>query len=215
MRVDHLVWYCSDLSAGERHFADCMDHQPAFSGTHPREGTRNSLLSLGEATYLEILAPDPAQDRAVLDSELAALPGPGLYHWAIGGIDLEQVRDRALATGCACSDIVAGGRALPAGGRLSWKLFGLRDHTFGALVPFFIDWTDSEHPARTAPEGGRLERIEVLSPEKPALAELFRDLGIDLPVVGSERPGLAATIATRSGSQRLEMIGPVPRGFII
>ena len=82
MRIDHLVWYSADLAAGEKHFTG-WDAAPAFGGAHPGQGTRNSVLSLGDSTYVEILARDPAQTGGTLDREIAALKGQGLYHWAV------------------------------------------------------------------------------------------------------------------------------------
>ena len=62
MNIDHLIWFAPDLAAAERYFAQRMDAAPAFGGVHSGEGTYcNSLLSLGDASYLEILAGDPDQ----------------------------------------------------------------------------------------------------------------------------------------------------------
>lgn len=215
MRIDHLVWFCADLDDGKRYFAETMDCPPAYGGCHSGEGTRNSLLSLGAATYLEILAHDPAQDESSVEPELLRLTGPGLYHWASGGADLSALRINAIAAGLDASDIVTGGRALPSGARLGWKLFGIRNHRFGALVPFFIDWTGSEHPASTAPRGGSLANITVASPEPEKLRETYRVLGIEMAVAYAATPGLAATITTRKGDLVLRMVDPVPRGFVI
>lgn len=214
MRVDHLVWYSPDLGAGEAYFARLTTAQPAYGGVHPGEGTRNALLSLGDRTYLEILAPDPDQDADTLDPELRALREAGLYHWALGG-DLARVRQDALSAGFAASEIVTGGRALPNGGGLHWSLFGVRNHPFGALVPFFIDWTGSEHPAKTAPRAGKLLSIEVSTTDPKGLEALYRALGIDVAVIRAGRPGLAATISTDGGEHALRMVEPVPRGFVI
>jgi hypothetical protein len=214
MRVDHLVWYCADLERGTRHFSDRFDGAPVYGGVHPGEGTRNSLLSLAEETYVEVLARDPEQPASNLESELRNLNGAGLYHWAAGGVDLEDLRRRAHAAGLEGSDLVIGGRTLPNGERLAWKLFGLRNHAFGALVPFFIDWMESNHPAGAAPRGGALADIAVGHPEPDRLRAVYSILGLDLNV-GESPPGLTATVETRRGRQVLSMFNPVPRGFVI
>jgi hypothetical protein len=82
MRIDHLVWYSSDLAQGRRHFASRMDCEPLYGGEHPGEGTANAVLGLGAETYLEILGRDVNQAETSLDPEVRALQGAGLYHWA-------------------------------------------------------------------------------------------------------------------------------------
>lgn len=215
MWVDHLVWYCADLAEGERTFAERMDCRPSYGGVHPGEGTRNSLLSLADSTYVEILGRDPAQAEICLDPEIRGLTGSGLYHWAAGGADLGELRMKATAAGLDGSDLVTGGRTLPNGNRLGWKLFGVRNHCLGALVPFFIDWTDSEHPARTAPRGGSLVKLEVFSPEPKKLRQIYRVLGLDFGVASAPVPGLSVTVESRSGGHVLRMFDPVPRGYVI
>jgi len=215
MRVDHLVWYCDDLAAGERHFAQRMDHGSIYGGVHPGEGTANRLLSLSDTTYLEILGRDPAQAPTSLAPEVQGLAGSGLYHWAIGGVDLSVLRQKAIAAGLAGSELVTGGRTLPDGGWLGWTCFGIHNHDFGALVPFFIDWMDSEHPARTAPRGGSLVGVEVFSPQAESLRELYATLGLDFIVTKAAAPGLAVTLESRSGRHVLRMFDPVPQGYVI
>jgi Glyoxalase-like domain len=215
MTVDHLVWYCANLDEGARYFADKMDREPAYGGVHPGEGTRNSLLSLADNTYVEILGRDPAQPATHLDPELRDLTGSGLYHWAIGVADLELVRHNALLAGLDGSEIVTGGRSLPNGKWLSWKLFGIRNHGLSALVPFFINWMESEHPAKTAPRGGSFIKVEVISPEPDPLRAIYKVLGLDIPVAKARLAGFCATIESRKGRHNLRMFDPVPRGFVI
>ena len=215
MRVDHLVWYCADLAEGERYFAERMDSASAYGGVHPGEGTANRLLSLSDATYLEILGRDPAQAETSLAPEVRGLSGSGLYHWAIGGVDLSELRQRASAAGLAGSGLVAGGRTLPDGRWLGWRCFGVHNHSFGALVPFFIDWMDSEHPAKTAPRGGSLAAVEVFSPQAEILHDLFGILGLNVTVSKAAAPGVSITLESCKGRHVLRMFDPVPQGYVI
>jgi hypothetical protein len=215
MKVDHLVWYCADLAEGERYLAERMDCRAIYGGVHPGEGTRNSLFSLADTTYVEILGRDPAQPATSLAPELQALTGMGIYHWAVGSSDLVDLRRNALNARLDGSDIVTGGRASPDGRWLGWKLFGIRNHDFGALIPFFIDWGESEHPAKTALRGGSLARLEVSSPEPERLQEIYRILGLNVTVAAASTPSLSAIVKSRKGLTALSMFDPVPRGFII
>ena len=216
IRVDHLVWYAPDLEAGTEYFARLLGCEASYGGAHPGQGTQNSLLSLGDETYLEILARDPAQAAAgIFGRELAAFTTQGLYHWAVAGLDLERLVERARRASLDCSEVITGGRLLPDGRELEWRLAGLRNHEFGALVPFFIDWGSCEHPASSAPSGGRLAGIELVSPVAARLTRLFEELDLSFPVRDGPAPSLVATLEGRSGRHRLRSIDPLPKGFEI
>jgi hypothetical protein len=215
MHIDHLVWYNADLAAGQRHFAAAMDAEPLYGGEHPGEGTANAVLSLGPSTYLEILGRDVKQSADVLDAEVASLTGQGLYHWAVGGFDLERLSRRAARAGLTGGALVPGGRVKPDGKRLDWLCWGLRDHGFGSLVPFFIDWRGSEHPALSAPRGGRIASFQVHTPERDRLAALFDVLELDVPVIAGETPRVVATLESGRGRTVLDSFAPVPRGYVI
>jgi hypothetical protein len=216
VRVDHLVWYCSDLEAGEDYFAQRLGRTPVFGGVHPGQGTRNSLLALDGETYLEILARDPAQDATTaLDRELAAIGSTGIYHWAVSGINLEAIIDRAREAGLETSEVVPGQRTRPDGQSLSWRLVGMRNHEFGALMPFFIDWGISEHPSVKAPRAGELADLQLFSPDVHRLAGLYQKLELPFPVNESARPAMVVTIDGGGGRHQLRSIEPLPRGFLI
>lgn len=215
-RVDHLVWYSPDLETGTDYFSGLLGCVATFGGVHPGQGTRNSLLSLGDETYLEILARDPDQKEAgIFGRELAAITTPGLYHWAVAGVDLEGVIERARRASFDCSEVIFGSRRRPDGGTLAWRLAGLRNNPFGALVPFFIDWGTCEHPALGAPKGGRLAGVELTSPAATRLSYLFGTLGLPFPVRQGPTPELIATVEGSGGSHQLRSLQPLPRGFEI
>lgn len=215
MRIDHLVWYMPDLDAGRTYFESCMDCAPLYGGEHPGEGTANAVMALGSSTYLEILGRDVQQDAASLDAEVARLTGPGLYHWAVGGADLDALSARAAAAGLSGGSLVPGGRMKPDGSRLEWVCWGLHGHGFGSLVPFFIDWRESEHPARAAPLGGRLAQFEIHTPDAQALARVFAVLGLDIPVKAAATPRAVAVLESGKGRFELSSFAPLPRGYVI
>lgn len=214
MRIDHLVWYDADLERGRSYFAESLAAAPAFGGSHPGEGTANYLVSLGEHTYLEILGRDVAQAHASLDSEIAAQSGSGLYHWACGGIPISDLAARAEAAGLACS-ISAGGRVKPDGSRLDWTCLGIRGHEHGALVPFFIDWHETVHPARSAPRGGNIVEFVAVSPHAASLKAIYDALGVDVAVRQGATAGVVATIEAASVRLMLRSFAPLPRGYVI
>src|SRR3979409_1566189 len=92
----------------------------AIGGVHPGRGTRNALLSLGERRYLEIIAPDPKQDRIEPFAQkqvahLKQLTSPHLIGWAAHTADLEQFSVRLRAAAIVCDDPRAGSRQRPDG----------------------------------------------------------------------------------------------------
>jgi len=204
IELDHLMWGAPSLAAGMLEAERLFGITPAEGGVHPGLGTCNALLSLGRSKYLEIIAPDPAQDlTGNLGGRLAALEAPGLITWAAAAPDLAGLAARAKTAELGVRGPIPTSRAAPDGGTLNWELLFLGGHPFGTLVPFFIDWQDTPHPATTNPVAGAFQRLEIATPDAEDLNALFAALGVTERAVPAESPRLCAVIETPRGSVEL------------
>jgi hypothetical protein len=156
---DHLIVGFPNLEDGiDRLFRWC-GYRAAPGGSHPHRGTRNAILNLGNNSYLELLAPDPAQPALLWHPEIATLTEPTIVGWALRHKDLDRWASLLNERGVPCSGPIAGSRVRPDGQTLNWRLLMLADDRKGNL-PFFIDWdSGSRHPSSDAPGGCRLEEF--------------------------------------------------------
>src|SRR5690349_12928563 len=91
--VDHLVYAAPDLDAAVNALAQLTGARASPGGPHPGRGTRNALLALGPASYLEIVGPDAAQPAPAEPRWLSvdAVDAPRLVTWAARVDDLDAV----------------------------------------------------------------------------------------------------------------------------
>jgi hypothetical protein len=201
-RVDHLVYAVPDLAKGTSRVADLCGVAPAAGGSHPGWGTANALLSLGPRCYLEIIGPDPAQPDfegprpfgVTLDSQ------PRLCTWAANGTGLERLHELALPGGDHIGQAFPASRESKTGGILNWILTDPTRPIADGLVPFFIDWGETPHPAKTAPQGVTLIDFHLEHPRPEPVQEALRVLALDLRVFGAASPALVATLQGPQGT---------------
>jgi len=197
---DHFIYAARDLEPMCRAFEDLSGVKPGPGGSHPGLGTRNALASLGDSVYLEFLATDPAQPSGgTLADPIRSFTIPRLFSYMVRTGDLELVQQQLAKHGIE-SDLFGASRSAPDGSTLRWRLLFPRQHRFGELVPRFIDWMDTRHPATTSVAGCRFESFEVGHPDAAALAALLRDLETEIRVQTAEQPYLRLTIGTPRGS---------------
>jgi hypothetical protein len=193
--IDHLVYACPDLDAAVAEITRVTGVRPQQGGQHPGLGTHNALLSLGDRTYLEIIAPDPARPGTGQPPfGLDHLTAPALRAWAAAPQDLDAAVERARTEGLAYGDIVTGHRRSPGDGEVSWRMTTYAHDGAVAVVPFLIDWGPARHPAQTAPSGLRLAEFRILAPDPQPVIRQLRAVGIDLPVGHADVPALRAVL---------------------
>jgi hypothetical protein len=150
--VDHLLVGAADLDLAVTEIERRTGIRPSFGGVHPGGGTRNAVLALGDGRYLEVIAPDPAQDPGEFGAYLAGLTRLTPIGWAVRAPDLAAMHEKLEGKGIAVGAISAGSRARPDGKRLSWRTFEVQSTATAA--PFFIAWDNgSPHPSIDAPRG--------------------------------------------------------------
>jgi hypothetical protein len=205
-RLDHLVYATPDVEATVEALADRLGVRATAGGRHPGRGTRNALLAIGPRAYLEIVGPDPAQ--ATTDGPrwfgIDALDAPRLVTWAANARDLPALARDAAAHGLRMGPVTDGSRRTAAGDLLRWTFTEPALLDGDALVPFFIDWGSSPHPATTAAPGLTLISLRGRHPEPDRIGRQLAVLGIDLPIDRAPRPGLVAVLETPRGEIALE-----------
>ena len=208
--LDHLIITVPDLEAGVAAVEEATGVRAIPGGSHPGRGTANFLLGLaptgwpeGAHTYLEILGPDPQQEKPAdgtlpLDAHLAT--EPTLQTWAIhppaflakvaaantAGIDFGEVQDMARDTA--------------EGDRLEWRLTTRSPLPREGAQPFLIDWGESVHPAEAALPTLELLEFRVESPEPEAARQVLEVLGAgDTTVVEGSNCRLRARLRGPGG----------------
>jgi hypothetical protein len=156
------------------------------------------LLSLGGDQYLEIIAPDPAQELSgTMGEELAQITSPFVRTWAAATGDFESVQRAADASGFG-SRIIDMSRTRPDGVHLAWRLLFVTGHPFGLTLPFFIDWQGSPHPALDAPQGCQLKSFRITCNSADDYLQFATAIDLDVDIQAGEQ-ALSAVIQCNSG----------------
>jgi hypothetical protein len=200
-RVDHLVYATGELDRGVAEIEQLLGIRASLGGRHRTWGTRNALAGLGPRCYLEIIAPDPEHSPSA-GARPFGLDGGGpsrLVGWAANATDLEQLRAAASRRGVTLGDVLSGSRQRPDGTILSWTLTDLCCVVADGVMPFFINWGRSEHPASAAPKGATLKSLRAEHPDANQVREMLRGFGLQLPVTAGSVPALVAEIDCPNG----------------
>ena len=204
-RVDHLVYATPDLNRGVEEIEKLLGVRAIAGGKHPGRGTRNALVALGPTAYLEILAPDPEQPppQEPRPFGLDGLKQSKLVAWFVKGRDLERFRRDAVRKGVPLGEVKSGIRQRPDGVNLSWQFTDPWVSVADGIVPLFIDWGDSPHPATTAAKGAVLISLRAEHSDVRGVQGMLRRLGIDLQVKQGQSPALIAVIEGPRGRVEL------------
>jgi hypothetical protein len=204
--IDHLVYATPDLSAGIDRIEKLLGVRASPGGQHPGIGTRNALVALGPACYLEIIGPDPEQPKPERPRTFGIddLEAPKLAAWVAKGTNLEQLARDAASRGVVLGEVISGTRRRPDGVVLSWRYTDPRTVVADRIVPNFIDWGTSPHPADSAAKGVTLTGLRAEHPDAARVRKMLDQLGLGLPVQPGPRPALIATIDTPKGRVELK-----------
>jgi len=200
--IDHLVVVAPTLASGAEHVKAILGIAPGPGGAHPRMGTHNLLLRLGDAAFLEVIAPDPAAPHPGrprwfgLDHVVA----PRLAAWVARTDDLDACPPDVLAECGAVETMTRGARewliTIPVDGRLP----------LGGALPMLIEWQVPRAPAGAGlPDAGcALAALGLRHPAPARVEALLARAGFeDRVAVEAGAPGLWADVATPAGVRRL------------
>lgn len=208
--LDHLIVTVPDLAAGVADFAARTGVDAAPGGRHPGKGTANHLVGIkpvgwpeGAHTYLEILGPDPEQERPAdgtlpLDAHLST--GLTLQTWAIHPPAFDDRVAAARAADVDCGEVVAMSRETTTGDLLEWRLTTRAPLPGEGTQPFLIDWLESTHPVESDLPALDLVDFRIESPDVDATRAALAALGAgDAEVVAGDAYRVRATLRGPGG----------------
>lgn len=201
MQIDHFLFTAPRLEEGMEYIGQLLGVRPAYGGQHPNLGTHNALLSLGNSTYLEIIAPCPdlpAPPHGLLFQEHFP-QGPKLTTWVLRTEKIAQDHRRAIELGVPLGDLQAGSRLKQDGTSLSWKVSNPYALPMNGAVPFLIDWGNTPHPAASAPQAGQLSGFRIEHPQALELEAMLEALQMNVPILPATAVKMTLSVQTPNG----------------
>jgi hypothetical protein len=205
-QVDHLVYTVPDLKVGIDTAEKLFGVRATPGGQHPGVGTRNALIALGPASYLEIIGPDPDQPKPAGPRRFGIddLKAPRLLTWVAKRQSLDAFAAGAKAHGFDLGAVIPGSRKRPDGVVLKWTYTDPQTVLADRLVPYFIDWGTSPHPSATAAKGVTLVGLRAEHPDAERVQQMLKVMGLDLVVTRGPKPSLIATFDSPKGKVELK-----------
>jgi len=201
--IDHVAIAAIDLDRAAARLLDEVGLGSVPGGRHPRWGTANRIVPLGD-TYLELITVEDemAATASVFGSAVvrAVSDGDRWLTWAVRDDRIDATAARLGLT------VEAGERARPDGRVLRWRNAGTDDPGRAPELPFFIEWDGPEsiHPGRTRidhPSGARgIAWLELDG--DPAVLDRWTD-GAELPVRFSQGSGGIRAVVLRTPNGEL------------
>jgi len=212
MRLDHLSFAAAPegLAATSARLSERLGEDFRDGGVHPRFGTRNMVLPLGDRRYLEVVEvlDHPASDKAPFGQVVRARSqaGGGWLGWVVAVDDITPF-ERRLGRSA-----VPGNRHRPDGLDLRWRQIGVLDAASDPQLPFVVQWEADadDHPSAGASGVLRLTGLEIAG--DPGTVGRWLGAPVDLAldrvdvewVAPRDRTGvLAAHFATPMGDVRI------------
>jgi hypothetical protein len=201
VRIDHAIIGARDIEAVANRLWERHGLASLPGGRHPGWGTHNRIVPLG-GSYLEIIG--VADENEALRDPMGrwllanTATGDPLMGWCCETGEIERVARRL---GLA---LERGGRELPDGSRLTWRLAG-RETALGAK-PFFIAWDapDMRPGLLSAPHAVEVRGISWVEVGcRPAALEGWVDADVPVHALGDGGGLRAVVIATANGEIRL------------
>lgn len=204
-RVDHIILATPDVEDTADRLTTTLGVRAVPGGRHPAWGTHNALIALGDLAYLEIVGPDLEAPASEVPRPfgLDSLSAPRLATWAVRGRALEALVGQARANGIELGEVQRRTRRRPDGVLLSWAMTDSAAPRADGIIPFFIDWGATPHPATSSPRGGTLVGLRARHPDAAGVRAMLESLGLALDVEPGDAPELIVTIETRRGEIEL------------
>lgn len=206
-KLDHIAVTAPSLEAGVEYVRQALGVTPQAGGEHPRMGTHNYCLKLGEKVYLEVIsinpkAPGPNRPRWFQLDEQDSNQVARLATWIVRTDDIQAAK--------SASPVFSGDIESMSRGQIDWHITIPKDGSLplDGVAPTLIQW-QGIHPADTLQDlGCSLIRLEGFHSEAEQVKAMLESIGFHgdfsvSPLATGEQPYLIAHINTPTGQRQL------------
>ncbi len=205
--IDHIVITAPTLESGAEFVEKTIGVVPQKGGEHPKMGTHNLLLGLGESVFLEVIACNPVAAKPprprwfALDDIKADTPAK-LKTWVVRTKNIH-------ATLAACSESI--GEIEPMSrGKNSWLITISKDGKLPISegAPSIMQWQTDTHPSKNLFDYGlSLTKLQIYSPETDRLTKLLNSINLkyEVEISESRKTKIIASIDTPRGIRLLSV----------
>ena len=204
--IDHLVYAVPDLEKAMDDFENLTGIRPTFGGYHTTKGTKNAVVNLGNACYLEFLAIDENNEKISAPRWMGIdfIEKTQMTRFALKSENLEK--DSAILKKYAAEmgEISGGARKTSDDKLLKWEMILPLAAPAVEIAPFMCDWSQSEvHPTDSMPQECELIGLHFTHTHPESVTSLFNELDVDLNVIEGEKATIIAEINTPKGVFKL------------
>ena len=180
--IDHITVTASQLAQGVAYVEACLGVSMQPGGEHPRMGTHNQLVRLGDNLFLEVIAPNPAATAPArarwfgLD-RLAADSPACLSTWVVRSTHIQSTVEQASEE--------LGPIEVMSRGNLQWQITipESGDMPLDGVAPAVIEWPLGVHPAQQLPDQGlSLQRFVIEHPRPEKVQRCLSAIELCTPV---------------------------------
>ncbi|WP_255452731.1 VOC family protein [Aquimarina sp. RZ0] len=198
-----MVYAVSDLDSAVQEFEKKLGIQPIFGGYHTTQGTKNSLINLGNECYLELLAVDSRNAKAKPPRWMGVdvLTKDRITRFALKSNRLEADKELLKTYNPQMGIVAKGSRDITGESRLAWELTMPLATPEVDTIPFLIDWSSSQqHPSLYLPDMKcSLIKLYATHPNPEEIKVVYDSLNCQVPIKKHKEISLKMILGTPKG----------------
>ena len=205
-KIDHIVYCVPNLEIAIRDLETKLGVKANIGGQHTTQGTKNALIKIGSACYLEILAIDETNKHIAPPRWMGIdlLESAKVTRWALKSTSINADSKILSRYNPRMGKVIGGSRKMPNGNTLSWQIAMPLSEPEVEIVPFITDWSESEtHPTDSLNHDCELMELRLTHPKPNGIIGLFERMNIDINISTAEKASIGITIKSPKGIIRL------------
>ncbi len=201
-KIDHIVYAVPNLQQGMDDFEKLSGVRPTYGGKHLHQGTHNALVNLGENIYFELLAIDPDNNNvpAPLWMGMNLITEPTITRFAIKSNDMERDCSILEKINPLLAETKTGMREKKDGTILNWRLSIPLASPKIEMIPFLLDWQDSQHPTESLKQNCSIIDFRLHHPAASTLKKQLIPFELGLEIMESDTIAFELKVKSPNGT---------------